>query len=170
MTFTEAFAKYGATLRNPQWSMSALAIDGSLVVGLYANWFKKGDQPRTLTYSDRLSAWKGNEPGRNEFQRLLQDAKAQGAAVRVVLAHPHPSQAHLVGQVRTKAGSRRRSLFGKTGWAPLNTLMATNIASRCVRSRHYLPMRIHRTAAQCPPTRSVAVVGFSMARLRGRSL
>ena len=99
MTFTEAFAKYGATLRNPQWSMAALAVDGSLVVSLYANWFKKGDQPRTLTYSDRLSAWKGNEPGRNEFQRLLQDAKAQGAAVRIVLAHPHPSQAHLVGQV-----------------------------------------------------------------------
>lgn len=99
MTFTEAFAKYGADLCNPQWSVSAFSPNGALVVSLYANWFKKGGEPRTLTYSDRLSGWKGNELGKNELQQLLRRAQEHQAPLRIVLAHPDPSQAHLVGQV-----------------------------------------------------------------------
>ena len=39
---SEAFAKYGATLRNPQWSVSAWAREGSLVVSLWDHHYRKG--------------------------------------------------------------------------------------------------------------------------------
>lgn len=103
MTLTEAFAEYGAKLRNPQWSMAAQALNGALVVSLYANWFRKGEQPRTLTYSDAFSNWKGNELGRNEFKRLLHDTAARNAPIYIVLAHPDPSQAHLVGAIQDES-------------------------------------------------------------------
>lgn len=103
MTLTEAFAKYGAKLRNRQWSMAALAPNGALVVSLYANWFKKGEQPRTLTYADTFSNWKGNELGRNEFRRLLLDVEERSAPIYIVLAHPHPTQMHLVGAVQDES-------------------------------------------------------------------
>jgi len=134
MTFTEAFAKYGATLRNPQWSMSALAIDGSLVVSLYANWFQKGDRPRTLTYTDRLFAWKVTRLAGMNFDDCFRVPKRKvpqfGSSLHILILVGLISW----GKFRTNARSRRRSLFGKTGRAPLNTLMATNIASWCVRS------------------------------------
>ncbi|MFO0967740.1 MAG: hypothetical protein U0793_19435 [Gemmataceae bacterium] len=35
LKFTEAFAKYGAKLSNPQWAFSALASDGALVLSCW---------------------------------------------------------------------------------------------------------------------------------------
>jgi hypothetical protein len=107
MTFTDAFATYSAKLHNPMWSISTFGPDGSLVVSLWENWFKKGDAPGTLTYSDKLSRWKGNEPGRNEFRRHLEQAQEGGATLRIVLAHPDPSQAYQVGNVADESNIKK---------------------------------------------------------------
>jgi S-methylmethionine-dependent homocysteine/selenocysteine methylase len=115
MNYTEAFAKYGAKLKNPQWSVSAIAADGSLVVSLYSNWFKKGILPKTLTYSDKLSSWKGNVPGRNEFSGHLEDAKRKNVAVRIVIATPEQDQAHLVGQVADES-EIKKTFSVRTDW------------------------------------------------------
>ena len=39
--FAEAFAKYGARLKNVNWSVCALASDGSLAVSLWQHHIKK---------------------------------------------------------------------------------------------------------------------------------
>jgi hypothetical protein len=100
LIYTEAFAKYGATLNNHQWSVSAFAPDGSLVVSLWQDWLKRGETKGTLVYADTLSLWKGNDDGRNEFRRHLSAAKDCGASIRLVVAHPvSPADAALVGKV-----------------------------------------------------------------------
>ena len=75
LSYTNAFAHYGAKLTNYVWSVSAFGRGPCLVVSLYQNWIRKGDAPDTLVYRDVLSAWKGNSPGRNELREHLQMAK-----------------------------------------------------------------------------------------------
>lgn len=100
LIYTEAFAKYGAKLNNQNWSVSAFAPDGSLVVSLWEGWVKRGQTPGTLEYKDTLSKWKGNADGRNELRRHLKIVKNSRAPIRLVLAHPKsPADAALVGEV-----------------------------------------------------------------------
>jgi hypothetical protein len=40
--FVEAFSKYGATLANPMWAVSAIAEDGSLVISCWGHYFRSG--------------------------------------------------------------------------------------------------------------------------------
>jgi hypothetical protein len=107
VNYTEAFATYGATLRNSQWSISAMTPEGSLVVSVFDNMLKKGDEARTLTFGGKLSTWKGNGPGRNEFQRHLTEAVEQSLLIRIVVAHPEAGQAHLVGEVQDESVIRK---------------------------------------------------------------
>ena len=79
---TEAFAKYGATLRNVQWSVSAWAPDGSLVVSLWAHHYRKGANG-TVEYADSTERWSG--PGKNEFQANVLKAFAEHSTVRLVV-------------------------------------------------------------------------------------
>ena len=100
ISYTEAFAKYGATLTNPQWSVSALGPEPCLVVSLYQDLIKRGETKGTLVYRDVLSDWKGNEPGRNELRQHLRKAKVSNLPIRLVIAHPvSPDEAKLVGKV-----------------------------------------------------------------------
>jgi hypothetical protein len=78
-----AFASYGASLRNVQWSVSAWAADGSLVVSLWKH-HVRSSAPGTMEFADRASRWTG--PGNNEFRRNVQKAFESGANVRLVIA------------------------------------------------------------------------------------
>jgi hypothetical protein len=100
LIYTEAFALYGATLNNQNWSVSAFGPDGCLVVSLWQDGLKPGAAKGTLAYRDTLSHWKGNEDGRNELRRHLAAVKVSGAAIKLVIAHPaSPEDAALVGNV-----------------------------------------------------------------------
>jgi uncharacterized protein YbaA (DUF1428 family) len=44
LSFTECFAKYGAKLTDPMWAVSAQAADGSIVIGCWANHFRRPDR------------------------------------------------------------------------------------------------------------------------------
>ncbi|KQU66112.1 MULTISPECIES: hypothetical protein [unclassified Rhizobacter] len=79
----QAFAIYGAALRNVQWSVSAWTPDGSLVVSLWAHHCRKGPDG-TVDYVDSLARWGG--PGNTEFRRNIAEAFAQRSQVRLVVA------------------------------------------------------------------------------------
>ena len=100
MNYTDAFAAYGATLRNVQWSVSAFSKDGRLVVCLWENYLKPGRERATMEYNDMLSTWLGNAHGRNEFSEHLRIAKSRNLDVLLVIAHPvSPSDKEQVGRV-----------------------------------------------------------------------
>ncbi len=79
---SEAFAKYGATLCNPQWSVSAWAPDGSLVVSLWDHHYRKG-LPGTMEFTDSLGRWSGH--GNVELRKNIARAYAAGSNVRLVI-------------------------------------------------------------------------------------
>lgn len=79
----DAFARYGATLVNAQWSVSAWAPDGSLVVSLWTHHSRPGPK-RTLEFADRLGRWTG--PGNTEFRRNVERAYRELTDVRLVMA------------------------------------------------------------------------------------
>lgn len=81
--FAEAFGKYGAKLKNVNWSVCATAPDGSLVVSLWSHHFRRADDG-TLICSDTTERWSG--PGKNEFRAALISALANDQIVRLVIA------------------------------------------------------------------------------------
>jgi hypothetical protein len=82
LTLTQAFAHYGAKLRNPQWSVSAWAPDGSLVVSCWDHHYRRG-LPGTMEFTGSLDRWSG--PGNREFRRNVADAYSGGKKVRLVV-------------------------------------------------------------------------------------
>jgi len=82
LSLTDAFKYYGAALKNPRWSMSAKAEDGSIIISCWEKLFSKG-----LVYSDRLSRWEGNKAGNVELRQLIQEAQSLDLAIRLVVAH-----------------------------------------------------------------------------------
>jgi len=93
---TKSYAKYGAKPKNVQWSCSAIADDGAIVISC---WNTKGKQfgscnLEKLTdggkiigyrYTDDLSLWKGNTAGSNEVREYINLAVAEDRPVRFVL-------------------------------------------------------------------------------------
>jgi hypothetical protein len=79
---TDAFARYGAVLRNHQWSVSAWAPDGSLVVSLWDHHCRRG-APGTMEFTGSLDRWSG--PGNREFRDNIARARTAGNAVRLVI-------------------------------------------------------------------------------------
>jgi hypothetical protein len=79
-----AFAQYGATLRNVQWSVSAWAADGSLVVSMWQHHRRKGTPAGTLVFEGSVNRWHG--PGNDEFRENLDKALETGAVVRLVIS------------------------------------------------------------------------------------
>lgn len=82
LSLTESFARYGATLKNPMWSVSAWTLQGELVVSQWAHHYRKGPE-NSAEYWGRTTRWEG--PGKNEFKANLERAKAQGSRVRLVI-------------------------------------------------------------------------------------
>jgi hypothetical protein len=80
--FVQAFARYGATLKNPQWSVCAQASDGSLVVSLWQHHIHPdGDG---LFCRDSLTRWSG--AGRNELKESLAAAFKSNQSISIVIA------------------------------------------------------------------------------------
>lgn len=82
----EAFARYGATLRNVQWSVSAWAPDGSLVVSLWAHHYRRGPGG-TAEYAATTARWDG--PGKNEFKDNVERAFQDQSTIRLVIVSTH---------------------------------------------------------------------------------
>ena len=95
LAFAEAFGKYGAKLRNVQWSVCAEAPDGSLVVSLWEHHF---DPPKdgAVVCRDSFSRWSG--PGNNEFREKVAKAYHEGQLVRAVIAHSENPAAIQAGE------------------------------------------------------------------------
>ena len=81
---SDAFRKYGATLKNVNWSVSSWADDETLVVSLWDHHHLKGRGPGVLAFGDRFDRWSG--PGNTEFRANVIRAFESGASVRLVLA------------------------------------------------------------------------------------
>jgi hypothetical protein len=79
----DAFAQYGATLRNVQWSVSAWANDDTLVVSMWDHHRRKGTSPGVLVFEGSVNRWKG--PGNSEFRENIDKAFALGSTVRLVI-------------------------------------------------------------------------------------
>ena len=79
----EAFRKYGARLKNVNWSVSAWTDKGELVVSLWDHHSVKDSPPGTLAFADTFQRWSG--PGNNEFRTNVQRAHEIGAPVRLVV-------------------------------------------------------------------------------------
>lgn len=80
----DAFAQYGAKLKNVQWSVSAWAADGSLVVSMWEHHRRKGTPPGTLVFEGSASRWRG--PGNKEFRENVDAAFRAGKPVCLVIA------------------------------------------------------------------------------------
>lgn len=79
---TEAFARYKATLRNPQWSVSAWSPAGELVVSLWDHHYRKGPIG-TMEFSDTFERWAGH--GNSEFRANVRKAYEEKCTVRLVI-------------------------------------------------------------------------------------
>jgi hypothetical protein len=85
----DAFKRYGATLHNNRWAVSAIANDGSLVVSCWQGRFNTLNG--AMQYVDTLSSWDGkNAPGSNLLREHLTQAIRDSLPVRLVIAHPAP--------------------------------------------------------------------------------
>lgn len=84
LNYTEAFRFYKAKLANPMWAYSAIAKDGALVISCWSHKLKL--QNGVLTYTDRLSRWDLNSPGKNLLTQHLREGLEQGLAVRLIVA------------------------------------------------------------------------------------
>jgi hypothetical protein len=87
-SISDAFAVYDAKLKNPNWSVSAWAPDGSLVVSMWEHHYRKGPSG-SVEYVDRVSRWAGN--GNKEFRRNISEAFTDQRSVRLV-GDPCPSR------------------------------------------------------------------------------
>lgn len=79
---TEAFARYKAMLRNPQWSVSAWSQSGELVVSLWDHHYRKGPAG-TMEFADTFERWAGH--GNNEFRVNVLKAFEEQSPVRLVI-------------------------------------------------------------------------------------
>jgi hypothetical protein len=84
LAFSDAFKSYGAKLVNPQWACSAIANDGSLVISCWSH--KLSFDDGVLTYTDRVSRWKTDSPGRKLLIEHLKMARDKDLLVRLVVA------------------------------------------------------------------------------------
>ena len=84
LAFAEAFAKYSAKLRNLQWSVCAVAPDGSLVVSVWQHHFERA-KDGAMVCRDSFSRWGG--PGNAELREKIANAFKTKQAIRLVIAH-----------------------------------------------------------------------------------
>lgn len=80
----EAFARYGATLRNVQWSVSAWAPDGSLIVSIWEHHRRKGKKD-SLEFAASADRWTG--PGNSEFRANIAKAYVDKSRLRLIIVH-----------------------------------------------------------------------------------
>ena len=84
MGISSEFARYGATLKNVQWAVSAM-IDGAAVFSLWRHRMTF-ESDGSWTYRDTLSRWAGNTRGNRLFAEHLGAAIAGELPIRLVMA------------------------------------------------------------------------------------
>ena len=99
MGIQSCFAKYGAKLKNTNWSVSAENEAGELVCSLWNHFFHKGD-PGTVKYVDKVSRWSGN--GNHEFRENIAKAYDTNQVIRVVIARTNDKAAVYEGKDASK--------------------------------------------------------------------
>ena len=109
----EAFSRYGASLVNVLWSVSAWAPDGALVVSLWDHHRRKG-LAGTLEFAASASRWK--VPGNSEFRENVKKAFESGSKVYLVIVRTEDVARVEAGEDASKVKksfSVRQDLVGK---------------------------------------------------------
>lgn len=101
MGYVAAFAKYGAKLTNQNWSVSAFAPGGCLVLGLWDEYLKRGHggYAGALVFEGKVSRWMDGSSGKREVLEHFKRAHEDGAKVRLVLLHQRSEDRGKVGNV-----------------------------------------------------------------------
>ncbi|TFY98476.1 hypothetical protein [Ramlibacter rhizophilus] len=100
LAINAAFAAYGATLNNPQWSVSAWTPSGDLVVSLWDHHFLPGAPPGMMDFADSFERWAGH--GNREFRENVARALAAGSRVRMVIVKTDQIGRVQAGEVASK--------------------------------------------------------------------
>ncbi len=109
----EAFARYRATLRNVQWSVSAWSPDGALVVSLWEHHHRKSAKG-TMEFAASADRWSG--PGNSEFRENVAKAFAEQSPVRLVMVRTSDVESVERGDDASKVKKEfhpREELIGK---------------------------------------------------------
>ena len=86
----DSFARYGATLKNVMWSVSAWTPEDELVLSLWAHHYRKGPDGSS-EYVGKTSRWAG--AGKNEFVENVNRAFRERKPVRlVIVSTPYPER------------------------------------------------------------------------------
>lgn len=110
MGVSDEFRKYGAKLKNVNWSVSAENDKGELVVSLWAHYFEKANG-KTIKYVDRVSRWSGH--GNTEFRERIDKAFKSSQTVRVVIAKTNNVDAVNRGEDASKL---KNSFHSRESW------------------------------------------------------
>jgi hypothetical protein len=81
LRITEAFAKYGAKLRNNRWSYSAIAEDNSLVLCCWQRYLTKNPDGSYRYEVNDFTKWTANPLGKALLADHLKRAKAGNLVV-----------------------------------------------------------------------------------------
>jgi hypothetical protein len=110
LAFAEAFSKYGAKLKNVQWSVCADAPDGSLVVSLWQHHFGPA-KDGVISCRGSFARWSG--PGNSEFRDKVTNAFNTNQNIKVVIARTNQ-----IGKVESGAdASKLKNTFSiKEDW------------------------------------------------------
>lgn len=92
LTFTEAFARYGAKPVNVQWAVSAIAEDGAFVMSCWKHYCTTVSS-QLMRYEDKLSRWTANKAGNNLLREHLQQALDGNLPVRALFVRTDDPEA-----------------------------------------------------------------------------
>jgi hypothetical protein len=84
-TFSKAFSHFGASLRNPRWSYSAIASDGSIVVSCWDHMLEPKGNNSLVSRVD-FPTWTANHLGRELILEHIRKASDKKLAIRAVVA------------------------------------------------------------------------------------
>lgn len=99
MGIKDCFSKYGAELKNVNWSVSAENKKGELVVSLWSHFFIALSNDR-IRYVDRVNRWSGH--GNVEFKRHIKKAYEIDQVIRAVIARTSNEEAVRRGEDASK--------------------------------------------------------------------
>jgi len=113
MGISAEFGKFGATLKNVNWSVSAENPGGELVLSLWKHFFKP-PQDGKIRYVDSISRWSGH--GNKEFKERLAKAYRNQQVVRTVISRTSDEDAVRRGE---DASTLKNSFGAKLDWVGL---------------------------------------------------
>lgn len=104
LSYTEAFGRYGATLRNVQWAFSAVAEDGAVVLSCWDQYLTIPEKG-VLRYTDTLSRRQHKKHGAPLLEQHLRLAKEERRPIRLVIAYTEATE--VVDQGKSAAGLKK---------------------------------------------------------------